>query len=384
MKASCHQDNLARGLATVGRVISARSTLPVLSNVLIATDAGRLKLAATNLEIGMTCWIGAKVEGEGAITVPARLLSEFVTSLPPDRVDLTVDRATQTLNLRCQRIQANMKGIDPEEFPPIPEPEERPTVILEAGLLKQMIEQVAFAAAADESRPVFAGVSVSFQERQLTMAATDGYRLALRSADLEKPLPQEVEGLTIIVPARALQELARVISDDEKEPVEVTVTPNKSQVLFHTGSVTLVSRLIEGQTPDYRHVIPKGPATRAVAKTGQLNQTVRIASLFARESQNTNVIKVQIVPSGQELTPGRVAVSANAAEVGDNVSELDALVEGEEMQVAYSARFLTDVLGVLKVEEVALEVTGATSPTVVRPVDGIEYLYVIMPMHSMG
>ncbi len=382
MKASCHQENLARGLATVGRVISARTTLPVLSNVLLATDAGRLKLSATNLEIGITCWIGAKVEEDGAITVPARLLSDFVNSLPADRVDLVVDPATQALTLRCQRIQANIKGIDPEEFPPIPEPEDRPTAVLEAGLLRQMIEQVAFAAAADESRPVWAGVNVTFKEREITMAAADGYRLAVRTAELEKPLPPDVEGLNIIVPAKALQELARIIGDDAKEPVEMTVTPNKSQVLFRCGSVTLVSRLIEGQFPNYMQVVPKSYVTRVVVKTAHLSQAVRIASLFARES--ANVVKLQVVPSGQELTPGRIAVSANAAEVGDNVSELDALVEGEEIQVAYSARFLTEVLNVLKAEEVALEITGQTSPSVVRPVDGIDYLYVIMPMHSVS
>jgi DNA polymerase-3 subunit beta len=214
------------------------------------------------------------------------------------------------------------------------------------------------------------------------MAAADGYRLAVRTAELAQPLPPEVEGLNIIVPAKALQELARIIGDDATEPVEMTVTPNKSQVLFRSGSVTLVSRLIEGQFPNYMQVVPKSYATRVVAKTGQLAQTVRIASLFARES--ANVVKLQVFPSGQELVPGRVAVSANAAEVGDNVSELDALVEGEEIQVAYSARFLSDVLGVLKTEEVALEITGPTSPSVIRPVDGIDYFYVLMPMHSVA
>ena len=370
MKASCHQENLARGLAIVGRVISARTTLPVLSNVLLATDAGRLKLSATNLEIGITCWIGARVEEDGAITVPARLLGDFVNSLPADRVDLLVDPAARSLTLRCQRIQATVKGIDPEEFPPIPEPEDRPTAVLEAGLLRQMIEQVAFAAAADESRPVWAGVNVTFKEREITMAAADGYRLAVRTAELEESLPPEVE------------ELARIIGDDAKEPVEMTVTPNKSQVLFRCGSVTLVSRLIEGQFPNYMQVVPKSYVTRVVVKTAQLSQAVRIASLFARES--ANVVKLQVVPSGQELTPGHIAVSANAAEVGENVSELDALVEGEEIQVAYSARFLTEVLNVLKTEEVALEITGQTSPSVIRPVDGIDYLYVIMPMHSVA
>lgn len=382
MKASCHQENLARGLAIVGRVISARTTLPVLSNVLLATDAGRLKLSATNLEIGITCWIGARVEEDGAITVPARLLGDFVNSLPADRVDLLVDPAARSLTLRCQRIQATVKGIDPEEFPPIPEPEDRPTAVLEAGLLRQMIEQVAFAAAADESRPVWAGVNVTFKEREITMAAADGYRLAVRTAELEESLPPEVGGLNIIVPAKALQELARIIGDDAKEPVEMTVTPNKSQVLFRCGSVTLVSRLIEGQFPNYMQVVPKSYVTRVVVKTAQLSQAVRIASLFARES--ANVVKLQVVPSGQELTPGHIAVSANAAEVGENVSELDALVEGEEIQVAYSARFLTEVLNVLKTEEVALEITGQTSPSVIRPVDGIDYLYVIMPMHSVA
>ncbi|HRW48132.1 MAG TPA: DNA polymerase III subunit beta, partial [Caldilinea sp.] len=229
MRVSCLQENLAKGLAIVGRAVSSRSTMPVLANILLEARDNQLRLAATNLEIGVTCWIGAKVEDEGSITVPARLLTDFVNSLPPDRIDMELTARTQTLNLRCANFDANMKGIDAANFPIIPTIDgvsgddggmEGMRIELEASGLRKMVDQVVFAAASDESRPTLTGVEVTFKEGRITLAATDGYRLSVRSAHVDGSMPDVP--ITVIVPARSLGELARVSADaDESRPVQV-------------------------------------------------------------------------------------------------------------------------------------------------------------------
>ena len=241
MKLSCTQESLARGLATVGRAVAVRSPLAVTSNVLLSTDEGRLKLAATNLDIAITGWISAKIEEDGAITVPARLLTEFVNSLPNDRIDMKLAERQRSLNLKCVQFEANVKGIDAEEFPPIPSVGSEAPITVRATDFQEAIDMVAFAAASDDSRPVLAGVSMTFDENRLTMAAADGFRLAVREMELAEAVPSRV---AIIVPARALTELSRIVGGVEEETLQINVTPNRSQVLFRLPNVQLVSRLI--------------------------------------------------------------------------------------------------------------------------------------------
>lgn len=376
MRVSCLQDNLAKGLSVVGRAVAPKSTLPAISNVLIATEESRLKLAATNLEIGITCWIGAMIEEEGSITVPAKLLADFVNSLPNDKIEMVLNERTKSVNLRCSRYEANLKGLDAEEFPPIPRVTDDCTTAVDPVMLQDAIGQVAFAAATDDTRPVLAGVHCSFNEDNLTMAAADGFRLAVRKLALTKPVPRRLD---IIVPARSLQELARVISEEE-EPVEITVTPNKSQVLFHTSSVDLVSRLIEGTFPNYQQIIPQKHNTRVLVNTTEFLKATKIASFFARDS--ANIVKLEATP-GDELSPGRMTVAATAAEVGDTVGGLDAIIEGDPAHIAFNAKYLADVLSVLSTSQVGLEVTSPSSPGVIKPVGNDDnYTHVIMPMHT--
>jgi DNA polymerase-3 subunit beta len=375
VKLSCTQENLARGLATVGRAVAARSPLPVTSNVLLATDEGRLKLAATNLDIAITCWASAKIEDDGAITVPARLLTEFVNSLPNDRIDMKLAERQRSLNLKCVQFEANVKGIDADEFPPIPSVGSEAPITVPAADFHEAIDLVAFAAASDESRPVLAGVSMVFDENRLTLAAADGFRLAVREMELAEPVPDRV---AIIVPARALTELSRIIGGVEEELLQINVTPNRSQVLFRLPNVQLVSRLIEGAFPNYQQIIPTKHTTRVVVSTKEFLSATRIASFFARDS--ANIIRLQATP-GADLTPGRLTVAATAAEVGDTVGGIDAVIEGDEAQIAFNAKYLTDVLSVLDASQVALEVTTPSSPGVVRPSGAEDYTHVIMPMH---
>jgi DNA polymerase-3 subunit beta len=369
MKVSCLQENLAKGLATVGRAVATRSTLPVLSNVMLATDEGRLKLSATDLEIGINCWIGAQVEEEGAITVPARLLIDFVNSLPAERIDMELSVRTQELNLKCARYEANIKGIDAQEFPLIPTADDGDyQLTLEPSLLRQMINQVAFAAATDESRPILTGVLVKFDGPQLTMAAADGFRLSVRHARLEKETPEPV---SVIIPARALAELARVSSDEEL-PIGLSITSSRSQALFHLSNTDLVSQLIEGRFPDYNQIIPKHHDTQATVSTDEFLKACRTANIFARTE--AHIIRLRVVDD-------RMVITASSAEMGDNVSEVDAQVVGEPIEIAFNVRFLMDVLSVADAAQVVLEATTPSSPGVIRPVGTEDFVHVIMPMH---
>ena len=377
MRVSCLQENLAKGLSIVGRAVAPRSTLPVLGNVLLATDNGRLRLAATNLEIGITCWIGAKVEEEGAITVPARTFIDLVNALPQDRVDMELAVRTQTLNVRSGRFENHIKGIDAQEFPIIPGFEEDSSIQIAPDTLKKMIEQVAFAAATDESRPILTGVLAKFSDDRLVFAAADGFRLSVRAAPLLTPVGKPIEA---IIPARALAELGRV-SGEQKDPVSILFPPQRSQVLFHLGNVELVSQLIDGKFPDYSAIMPKRYETRAVMDTAPLLKACRAASVFARE--NSNIARVAIAP-GSELAPGHVTVQATSAETGDNAGELDATVEGGPIEIAFNVKFMIDVLSVAGTPQVALETTSPSSPGTIRPIGDDAFTHVIMPMHIGG
>lgn len=377
MRVSCLQENLAKGLSIVGRAVASRSTLPVLSNVLLATDDSRLKLSATNLELGINCWVGAKVEQDGAITVPARLLIDLVNSLPPERIDMELQTRTQSLNLRCGRFEANIKGIDAQEFPIVSVADENHAIRIEPQLLRDIIGQVSFAASTDESRPVLTGVLTELSPAGITMAAADGYRLSVRS--IEAPIQDDMQA-KVIIPARALQELAR-ISSEEQEPVRLILSPSRSQAFFRLSSIDLITQLVDGNFPDYKQIIPRGHSTRTVLSTAEFQKSIRLASFFARD--NNNIVRLRIEPVG-ELAPGKVVVSATSSELGSNVSELEATIDGDPVEIAFNARYLTEVLGVIDSAEVALETSVASSPGVLRPVGGEEFMHVIMPMHLSG
>jgi DNA polymerase-3 subunit beta len=373
MKLSCLQENLDRGLNVVGRAVAVRTTLPITNNVLLATDKSRLKLSATNLEMAISCWIGAKVEEEGSITVPARLLSEFISSLPSEKVDIALSPQTKTLGLKCARFEARISGIDAKDFPPIPRVEGGISTKVEVEALRQAIGQVAFAAATEESRPVLTGVDAEFDGDTLTLAAADGFRLAVYKLPLAQAVTQKTE---VIIPARTLGELNRLIADQE-EAVEITVNPEKGQALFRLKDIELVSQLIQGSFPNYSQLIPKKYNTKAVISVVDFLRATKTASIFARDG--SGIVRLVVAPGG-EMTPGKVTVSARSEEIGDDVGEIDAMVEGEESKIAFNGKYLTDVLSVLREGQVALETTNPSSPGVLKPVGVDNYIHVVMPM----
>ncbi len=373
MKLSCLQENLSRGLSIVGRSVAARSTLPITQNVLLAAEESRLKLAATNLEIATTCWVGAKVEEEGAITVPARLLIDFANSLPNDLVEINLRPDGHVVEFKSGRFQAHINGIDAQDFPPIPQISDGLTASVESGALREGITQVAFAAAVEESRPVLTGINAEFDGTNLNLASADGFRLAVHKMSTASPV---AEKSTVIIPARTLIELNRLLADQE-EPVEIVVNQQKSQALFRLKDAEIVSQLIQGSFPNYSQVIPQGYTTRAVVDINEFLRIAKMSSIFARDA--SGIVRLLITP-GAELVPGKITVSAQAEEVGGNVSDIDALVDGEEAKIAFNVRYLADVLSTLRQSQVALEVTTPSSPGVIRPIGVDNYIHVIMPM----
>ncbi len=373
MKISCLQEHLAKGLGIVGRAVPTRSTLPITANVLLSSDEGRLKLSATNLEIALSCWIGAEVETEGAITVPARLLTDFVNSLPSEQIEMTLAQRSRQLKLVCARNQANIGGMDADDFPPIPTVEDGGSLELDPETLHTAISQVIIAAATDDSRPVLTGVDIVMEGDQLTLAAADGFRLSVRHLKLAKEVPERVE---VIIPARALAELNRLLPE-ETEPVEMTLNATRTQALFKLKNIELVSQLLQGTFPNYSQLIPDSHDSRAVVDVGEFLRETRIASIFARDG--SGIIRIQCI-AGEELAPGKMTISARAEEIGDNMGEIDAAVEGDAAKIAFNSKYLQDFLQVLDGGRVALETNGPSKQGVLRPVGDDSYIHVVMPM----
>jgi DNA polymerase-3 subunit beta len=377
MKVQVLQENLQRGLSIVGRAVATRSTLPITANVLVSTDRGRLKLAATDLDISICAWIGAKIDEEGATTVPSRLISDFVAQLPAATVSLEVPQNGRQMRLECARNDSTINAMDAEDFPRIPEIRDGVTIQFDPKALRRAIERVEFAAATDDSRPVLTGVHLKTDGTRLTMAAADGFRLAV--ADITLP-ESPSESIEVIVPARALRELSRLVGESN-EPVEMRVNPQRTQVLFAMTDVEMVAQLIQGTFPNYNQLIPAEYGTKVLVNVDEFKREARIAAIFARDG--SGIIRLQMAP-GDAGMPGQLTISARADEIGDNEGKIDAKVEGEGSKIAFNSRYLQDVLNVLT-GTVALEMTSPSSQGVFRPVDenGVSepgYVHVVMPM----
>ena len=375
MKVTVLQENLARGLGVVSKAVSPRSTLPVLANVLIASDEGRLRLSATNLEMGITCWIPARIDEEGSTTVPARTFSDLVGTLPSDQVLLKLDPQTQTLNVRGGSSTNDIKCIDAQEFPPMPVPDFDGAVQINVGDFREMIHQVAFAASSDEARPVLMGVLVQVDKDKLTMAAADGFRLSVRKAVLSTPSSAPVSA---IVPAQALKELARVATDSE-EPIYMVLPKGRGQVVFRIKDVEVVSQLIDGTFPDYQQIIPRSYKSRTLVSTSSLLKACKQAEIFAREG--SNVARFNIKSAQGEMQPSEVEISATSEETGKNETIVEATVDGGGLLIAFNVKFLREALEVIRTPNVALETSAPNAPGVVKPVGDDQFLHVIMPMH---
>ena len=375
MKVTVLQENLARGLGIVSRAVSPRSTLPVLANVLIASDEGRLRLSATNLEMGITTWIPARLEEDGSTTVPARIFSDLVNTLPGDQVQLNLDIETQTLNLRSGASTNDIKCIDAQEFPPLTVPDMEGAIQLNVVDFKEMIHQVVFAASTDEARPVLMGILLTVVGDQIVLASADGFRLSVRKATLSAPVPEPINA---IIPARALSELSR-IAGDGSESISMTVPKGRGQVIFRAKDTELVSQLIEGTFPDYEQIIPRTHKSRMLVSTTSLLKACKQAEIFARDG--TNVARLNIKSAENEMEPSEVEISAQSEETGSNETIVEATVDGIGLLIAFNVKFLREVLEIIKTPNVAIETSAANAPGVIRPVGDDDFTHVIMPMH---
>lgn len=374
MWVTCLQENLSKGLATVGRAVASRATLPVTQNVLIQTDKGRLKLTATNLEIAISTWIGGQIESEGAVTIPARMLSDFVNSLPPEKVEIDLVNEPKGIHIRCANFEATINGTDAAEFPPIPSVSDGASITIPGDRLRGALERVVFSAATDDSRPALTGVNVDITETSLTLAAADGFRMSVEKTELANGPADEI---SCIVPARTMSELQRLLTDPSGE-VEFTITNARTQALFRLANVEVVTQLVQGTFPDYEKIMPVSHTTRADIDLQRMVQATRAASVFARDG--SGIIRLIMTP-GENGDEGSVSISSRAEEMGDNRGVVMAKVEGDESKIAFNARFLTDVLNVMRGDDVVLETSTPSSPGLFRSDKLTGYSHVIMPMY---
>ncbi len=377
MRVSVRQENLAKGLSMVSRAVENRPTLPVLGNILLATEDARLKLAAMDMGLGMsiTCWIGAKVDQPGQITLPARTLAELVNNLSQDRVDMTLDRGTLTMNVRCGATVSNIRGIDATEFPMVPQSEDA-DIIMPGRVLKEMINQTVFAAAKEDNRPILTGVLMQLNGNVMTLAAADGYRLAVRTAEIEQNFAKQVN---IVIPGKALGEVGRLISEEDEE-VSITLPGERDIVLFHMKNTDVSSQLLEGKFPDFGGIIPRTYSTATTLYTSDLLRACKRAEIFARDSAGSAQLMVK--PPANPGDAGEVVIAGKSSERGDNTGSVDASVEGEPLDIAFNIRYLIDVLNVITDERVVLQSNGPANPGVIRLENRDDFIHIIMPMST--
>jgi DNA polymerase-3 subunit beta len=371
VKLSLMQENLARGLSLVSRAVSSRATLPVLANVLLKTQDGGLRLTATNLEIGISVWVPGKIDTDGTMTVPARLITDVVGGLPSgERVDLEMEKEN-TLLMRAGTYRTHLRGIEADEFPVIPGAGDRPTTQVSQKAMRRALSEVAFAAASDETRPILTGVLTRFAGETLTLAAADNYRIAVKTLDLM----QSVEETSVVIPARSYIELMRILGDTD-DPVDIILAQAKSQVIFKVDTTEVVSRLIDGQFPNYQSVLPTSHSTRALVDRDELLKAVRLTALIA--SSSANVVRLGF---GEEDNPSSIAVAAKA-DIGDAEGQVEAELEGDPVTIAFNARYMVEALQNMEAEQLAIELSGPLAPGVLKPVDDPAYVHVIMPVRT--
>ncbi|MBI2592206.1 DNA polymerase III subunit beta [Candidatus Saccharibacteria bacterium] len=361
MKLQVTQENLAKALGTVARVATGRATLPILSNVLLKTIDNRLSVAASNLDIAITHQIGSKIQKEGAITVPARLMQDFIASLP-DGV-LHLELKDNKLSITTDKYQSTINGISAEDFPIMPAIKGGSTWKILSAQLKKALQKVVFASSNDDARPVLTGVYFHVVGGEVTVVATDSYRLA------EHKLGKSKSAVNFLVPGSAASDLLRIIGDFEDE---VTITHDDQQVLFKVNDITLVARLIEGNYPDYRKLIPTKFATVTAMRREDFINITKVSSLFARESAGSITIKAE----GKT-----VSINAIASQLGENTAEADATVKGSG-EVTLNSRYLLEALNAYSGEQIEFCFNGKLEPCILRSSSDANYLHLIMPLRS--
>ena len=367
MKVVLLQENLNNALRLVLRAVSSRGQLPILNNVLIKTENGRLKLQTTDLSIAIASWVGTKIIDEGAITVPCKMIAEFIASLPAEKV--TLEAKNGLLSLKSGKHKADINGLAASEFPIISPKKGGEKYLIPVSVFEQMIKKTAFAAAADEGRPILTGVLTLLKKGLLTMAATDGYRLSKIDKKIES---DDKQSFSLVIPARSLLEVSKsIVEEDEGKNFKMEVFKQEGSVVFSSKDIEVITKTIEGKFPDYEKIIPQSHEAETVVDCQELERAARIASIFARDS--ANIIRLSVEKD-------KLLVSANTAEVGSNVTEVDCKTKGKEGKIAFNSRYLLDFLAAQEAEEISFEFAGPLSPGVFKGIKSEDFLHIIMPV----
>lgn len=368
MKFSVLKENINKALSIVGKSLSTRPQLPILGNILIKAEEHNLILSATNLEMGISYTIGAKVDTSGQTTVPGKLLIDFINSISAEKIDFELK--DNNLTVKTNNTQSLFTTVNASDFPPFPHANENEKVF-SLDKLKDSIQRMVFAASTDETRPVLTGVKVNMAGGKISLTATDGYRLSLDQVETA----DKKEELNVILPAQTLLEVVRIAADVKAGQIGLFLIGSKNQIVFTLPNILIFTRIIDGEYPNVEKIIPGEFKTRVTIDRDSFTQTVKTASLFARGA--ANIIKIKISKDGLKL-------SANTPQVGENEDFVEAKVEGEEMEIAFNYRFLLDLLNNFPDESVVLEASGPLSPGLFKPQKPSSYVHIIMPVRVQG
>ena len=381
MKIICTQENLNQGLIVVSHIASKNASLPILNNILIQAEENNIRLSATNLEMGITCLIRGKIEEGGAFTVQSKLLSDYIGLLPKDKINLETKKGengedgSNILNITCKNYSTKIKGMSASDFPLIPQLSKTNPFVCDALELRQAVSQVIFAVSLNETRPEISGVLLEFSPNKLTLAATDSYRLAEKSINLKN---KSNAAPKVIVPARTLQEVLRILTSF-KNPVSLeenkdfNIYVSENQILFELGGVELISRLIEGQYPDYKQIIPENFETRLFIESAELTKAVKTASLFTRSG-------IYDINLDANLAEKELVISSTNSQLGENVSRLPIKIEGKKNNILLNYRYLLDGLQNIDAQDVELKIVDPNHPCLLKGKDQDNYLYIVMPI----
>lgn len=374
MKFSCLQENLEQGLGIVSKAISASTPLPILANVLIETKDGRLKLTTSNTETSISCYVGASIEKDGAITVPANLFKEFISNLNTPQVEGELEESR--LNLSAGKNKSKLHGIAASSYPELPSvPEDADVIKLDPQIFSTAVSLVAFSSAIDDSRPVLSGILLKYEDGNLTLVSADGFRLSEKVIKVDS----ELDPFKIVVPAKTLIEVARIFSKTT-EPIKFLISENNNMALFESNDIYVYTRILEGQFPDYEKLIPDDHEIKAEFSAQDLLEAVKLNNVFAKRRQDIHSpITVVFDPQG------KVKVNSISQETGQNDSEFECIVEmggKKEVEMVFNSGFLLDVLTNLKSDKLVFSSKGSLTPGVIKSAENEDYIHLIMPIRN--
>lgn len=363
MKVSILQENISKSLNIINRAVSTKSNLEILGYILLKTDKGRVRMTATNLEIGISSLVGGKVDKEGGIALPARLFTDFINSIPNKKVDLEIKEGT--IKCKSENYESEIKGLSADEFPLIPNMKDGLKINIQGRELKEAINLVAFAAATDESRPVLSGVYLGIKDSTLTLAATDSYRLAEKKIKLKN----KTENKEVIIPARSLLELGKILEEGDVE-----IYLNENQAFFQMDNIEFTTRLIEGKFPDYEKIIPEETETKISLVRDEFLSAIKVTSLFSRETTNSVSLNIK--------SKGDVEISSPETQSGSSNVILKAEVDGKGGEIIFNSKYLVDILNNFKEQKISFQMNDRVSAVIIKTEKDTDYLYIVMPLRG--